>query len=103
MVNDFKFQGEELNRNGELYIQQHPNLNTKIVDGTSLAVAVVLNSIPQGTTQVLLRGNLTKTGYAVALALLQMNVQVHWLTIYTNPLLLFEMEELSINNALSSR
>ncbi|RWR97613.1 protein ECERIFERUM 1-like protein isoform X1 [Cinnamomum micranthum f. kanehirae] len=69
-------QGEELNRNGELYIQLHPNLNTKIVDGTSLAVAVVLNSIPQGTTQVLLRGNLTKTGYAVALALLQMNVQV---------------------------
>lgn len=97
LVHGFKFPCEEPNRYGMLYLQQHPNLKTRIVDGTSLAVAVVLNSFPQGTAQVLLRGNLTKTGYAVALALLQMNVQVYWLTMYTNSLLLFEMEELSLN------
>ncbi|XP_058094782.1 very-long-chain aldehyde decarbonylase GL1-5-like [Magnolia sinica] len=69
-------QGEELNRNGELYLQKHPKLKVKIVDGSSLAVAAVLNSIPQDTKQVLLRGNLTKTGYAVALALCQRDIQV---------------------------
>ncbi|KAJ8616207.1 hypothetical protein MRB53_035579 [Persea americana] len=69
-------QGEELNGNGELYLQKHPNLRVKIVDGTSLAVAVVLNSIPKDTAQVLMRGNLTKTGYAVAEALCQRRIQV---------------------------
>ncbi|RWR96549.1 protein ECERIFERUM 1-like protein isoform X1 [Cinnamomum micranthum f. kanehirae] len=69
-------QGEELNGNGVLYLQKHPNLRVKIVDGTSLAVAVVLNSIPKDTAQVLMRGNLTKTGYAVAEALCQRSIQV---------------------------
>ncbi|KAJ8616208.1 hypothetical protein MRB53_035580 [Persea americana] len=69
-------QGEELNRNGELYIQKHPNLRVKIVDGTSLVVGVVLNSIPKGTAQVVMRGKITKTGYAVAEALCQRRIQV---------------------------
>ncbi|OVA07674.1 Fatty acid hydroxylase [Macleaya cordata] len=68
--------GEELNGNGELYVQKHPNLNIRIVDGSTLAVAVVLNSIPQGTKEVLLRGNLSKVVYAVAEALCQRGVQV---------------------------
>uniref|UniRef100_A0A7N2LEJ4 Uncharacterized protein n=1 Tax=Quercus lobata TaxID=97700 RepID=A0A7N2LEJ4_QUELO len=53
-------QGEELNSYGGLYVRRHPQLKIKIVDGCSLAAAVVLNSIPKGTTQVLLRGKITK-------------------------------------------
>uniref|UniRef100_A0A5B6ZZ73 Protein ECERIFERUM 1-like n=1 Tax=Davidia involucrata TaxID=16924 RepID=A0A5B6ZZ73_DAVIN len=69
-------QGEELNRNGELYIRRRPQLKVKVVDGSSLAVAVVLNSIPKGTTQVLLRGHLSKVAYSIAFALCQMGIQV---------------------------
>ncbi|XP_059458020.1 very-long-chain aldehyde decarbonylase CER1-like [Corylus avellana] len=69
-------QGEELNKNGELYIQKNPQLRIKLVDGSSLAVAVVLNSIPKGTTQVFLRGNLTKVAYAIADALCERGIHV---------------------------
>ncbi|XVE99900.1 hypothetical protein REPUB_Repub03eG0240900 [Reevesia pubescens] len=69
-------QGEELNKYGGLYVHKHPQLKVKLVDGSSLAVAVLLNSLPKGTTQVLLRGNLTKVAYAVAFALCQKGIQV---------------------------
>ena len=69
-------QGEELNLYGKLYIHLNPKLKIKVVDGSSLAVAVVLNSIPKGTTQVLFRGNLTKVAYFIASALCQMDIQV---------------------------
>ncbi|KAF8413044.1 hypothetical protein HHK36_001018 [Tetracentron sinense] len=69
-------QEEELNGNGELYLQKHPNLKIRIVDGSTLAVAVVLNSIPNGTKQVLIRGKLSKIVYATAQALCQRGVQV---------------------------
>ncbi|KAI6702910.1 hypothetical protein NL676_012046 [Syzygium grande] len=70
-------QGEELNGNGELYIQKHRDLRTKLVDGSSLAVAVVLHSIPKGTSQVLLRGNLNMLAYAIAHALCARGIQVN--------------------------
>ncbi|KAK2986122.1 hypothetical protein RJ640_024621, partial [Escallonia rubra] len=70
--------GGELNRNGELYIRRHPGLKVKLVDGSSLVVAVVLNSIPRGTTQVALRGNLSKVAYHIAFALCQRGIQT-WL------------------------
>ncbi|KAB1222663.1 Protein ECERIFERUM 1 [Morella rubra] len=69
-------QGEELNRYGEVYVERNPKLNVKIVDGSSLAVAVVLNSIPKGTNQVVLRGKLTKVAYALAFTLCQRGVEV---------------------------
>ncbi|XP_057980179.1 very-long-chain aldehyde decarbonylase CER1-like isoform X1 [Malania oleifera] len=69
-------QGEELNRYGELYVRRHPKLQIKVVDGSSLAVAVVLNTIPKGTTQVLLRGNLSKIAYSIAFGLSQRGIQV---------------------------
>jgi len=71
-------QGEELNKNGERYIQKYPHLKIKLVDGSSLVVAVVLNSIPKGTTQVFLRGNLTKVAFAIADALCEMGIQVRF-------------------------
>ncbi|KAG6680067.1 hypothetical protein I3842_13G021400 [Carya illinoinensis] len=69
-------QGEELNRYGEVYIKKHPQLNVKVVDGSSLAVAVVLNSIPKGTTEVVLRGKLTKVAYTLAFTLCQKGIRV---------------------------
>ncbi|KAJ9168738.1 hypothetical protein P3X46_020231 [Hevea brasiliensis] len=69
-------QGKDLNRYGELYVHRHPNLKTTLVDGSSLAVAVVLSSIPKGTTEVLLRGMPNKVACAVALALCQKGIQV---------------------------
>ena len=69
-------QGEELNSYGSLYISKHPKLNVKLVDGSTLAVAVILHSIPKGTTQVLLRGKLTKVAHAIAFTLCQRGIEV---------------------------
>ncbi|KAK9118495.1 hypothetical protein Scep_016588 [Stephania cephalantha] len=70
-------QGQELNKNGALYTQKHPNMKLKVVDGSGLAVAAVLHSIPKGTRQVFLHGNLSnKMTYAIVKALLQDGVQV---------------------------
>ncbi|KAL6557352.1 Very-long-chain aldehyde decarbonylase cer1 [Orobanche minor] len=69
-------QEEGLNENGELFLRKHPKLKVKLVDGSSLAVAIVINSIPKGTTQVVLRGNLSKIAYSIALALCQGGIQV---------------------------
>ncbi|XP_060219089.1 very-long-chain aldehyde decarbonylase CER1-like isoform X2 [Lycium barbarum] len=69
-------QAKQLNSNGELYIRKNPQLKVKVVDGSSLAVAVVINSIPKGTSQVVLRGRLSKVAYSIALALCQGGIQV---------------------------
>ncbi|KAL1809180.1 hypothetical protein DCAR_0728722 [Daucus carota subsp. sativus] len=69
-------QGEEMNSNGELFIRRNPKLKVKLVDGSSLAVAVVLNSIPKGTTQVAIKGNLSKVSNSIAIALCRRGVQV---------------------------
>lgn len=68
-----------MNAYGKLYVKRYPQLKVKIVDGSSLAAAVVLNSIPKGTIQVLLRGELTKVAYAIAYALCQKGIQVNYL------------------------
>ncbi|KAH7576143.1 hypothetical protein JRO89_XS01G0003100 [Xanthoceras sorbifolium] len=72
----YSIQGEELNRNGEMYVKRNPKLKVKVVDGSSLTVAVVLNSIPPGTTQVVLRGKLSKVARAIAFGLCQRGIQV---------------------------
>ncbi|KAH0733722.1 hypothetical protein KY285_009429 [Solanum tuberosum] len=70
-------QEEKLNNNGEIYIRKHPELKVKVVDGSSLVVAVVLNSIPKGTSQVVLQARrLSKVANAIALALCQRGIQV---------------------------
>ncbi|XP_023757496.1 very-long-chain aldehyde decarbonylase CER1 isoform X1 [Lactuca sativa] len=69
-------QGEKLNRNGELFIRRNPRVNVKLVDGSSLVIAVVLNNIPRGTTQVVFRGNFNKVAAYLALTLCQKGIQV---------------------------
>ncbi|KAH0726262.1 hypothetical protein KY284_002127 [Solanum tuberosum] len=69
-------QAKQLNSNGELYLRRYPQLKVKVVDGSSLAVAVVLNSISKGTSQVVLRGRLSKVANSIALALCKGGIQV---------------------------
>lgn len=69
-------QADELNGSGGLYYRNNPKLQLKIVDGTSLAAAVVLNRIPQGTKNVLLVGKLTKMAYVLALTLCQKGIKI---------------------------
>lgn len=69
-------QDEDLNLHGEHYISRNPMLKMKVVDGSSLAIAVILNTIPKGTTQLLFRGKLSKVAYFTVLALCQKGIQV---------------------------
>lgn len=62
--------------NGEVYIRKHPELKVRVVDGSRLAAAVVINSVPKTTTNVVMTGNLTKVAYSIASALCQRGVQV---------------------------
>ncbi|XP_057807547.1 very-long-chain aldehyde decarbonylase CER1-like isoform X2 [Salvia miltiorrhiza] len=71
-------QSEELNRSGGIFIERYPKLKTKVVDGSSLAVAIVLNRIPKGTTEILFRGALSKLALAIVSALSHNGIQV-WL------------------------
>ncbi|PNX62436.1 protein WAX2, partial [Trifolium pratense] len=50
-------------------------MNIKVVDGSSLVVATVLNSIAKGTNEVLLRGKFNKIALAIVNALCSKNVQ----------------------------
>ncbi|CAL9148187.1 unnamed protein product, partial [Musa hybrid cultivar] len=70
-------QADELNGCGMLYVKRNPKLKVRIVDGTSLAVAVVLHSIPKGTQSVLLLvGNVSKMALSLCLALCKVDIQV---------------------------
>lgn len=69
-------QGDLLNRYGELYIKRYPQLKMKIVDGSSLVVAIVLNSIPKEENQVFLCGRLDKVSYAIVNALCERGTKV---------------------------
>ncbi|KAG0480502.1 hypothetical protein HPP92_011360 [Vanilla planifolia] len=69
-------QANELNGHGKLYLCKHPKLKVRIVDGSSLAAAVILNTIPQDIKQILFKGRLTKVAYAVIQGLCCKGVKV---------------------------
>ncbi|KAF6994538.1 hypothetical protein CFC21_011214 [Triticum aestivum] len=69
-------QAHSLNGSGELYLQKYPKWGVRLVDGTSLAAAVVIHTIPQGTNQVILAGKISKVARSVAAALCKKNVKV---------------------------
>ncbi|XP_057458476.1 very-long-chain aldehyde decarbonylase CER1-like isoform X1 [Lotus japonicus] len=69
-------QGDLLNKYGELYMKSYPQLKIKIVDGSSLAVAIVLNNIPKDASQVLFCGKLNKVSYAIANALCERGTKI---------------------------
>lgn len=70
------FQAKQLNGGGELYLEKYPKLKVKIVDGSSLASAIVLNNIPKGTEEVFLCGQLSKVACAAACTLGKNGVKV---------------------------
>ncbi|KAI4967495.1 hypothetical protein ZWY2020_025783, partial [Hordeum vulgare] len=55
---------------------KYPKCRVRLVDGTSLAAAVVTNSIPHGTDQIVLAGSISKVARAVAAALCRKNVKI---------------------------
>ncbi|KAK4761180.1 hypothetical protein SAY87_006073 [Trapa incisa] len=69
-------QAKKLNGYGELYVKRHKKLRLKLVDGSSLAAAIVVKSIPKGTTRVMLCGNLNKVAFAIANALCRIGIQL---------------------------
>ncbi|KAL6633964.1 hypothetical protein ACP70R_026635 [Stipagrostis hirtigluma subsp. patula] len=69
-------QAKELNGGGELFRQKHPKLRVRLVDGSGLATAVVLKSIPQDAKQVFLHAGPSKIACAIASALCGRGVQV---------------------------
>ncbi|KAM7275992.1 hypothetical protein ACFE04_017858 [Oxalis oulophora] len=69
-------QSEELNKYGELYVERNPKLNIKVVDGSSLATAIVINTIPKGTSRILFRGQVNKIAFAIVEALAQTGIKV---------------------------
>ncbi|KAL0547965.1 hypothetical protein IC582_012404 [Cucumis melo] len=69
-------QGDELNKHGAIYVERNPKLKVRVVDGNSLAVAVVLNNIPKFATQVLLIGKVTKLACAIYHSLSKRGIQI---------------------------
>jgi aldehyde decarbonylase len=69
-------QKQELNSHCEFYIRRFPRLKIKVVDGSSLAAAIVVNNIPNGTNEVLLRGKFDKVALAIVNALCKKNIKV---------------------------
>ncbi|XP_038881235.1 very-long-chain aldehyde decarbonylase CER1-like isoform X2 [Benincasa hispida] len=69
-------QREELNNYGEVYIQRNLKLKVRVVDGSSLAVAIVVNNIPKFATQVLLTGKITKLAFALYHSLSKKGIQI---------------------------
>lgn len=59
-----------------LYVKRNPMLRAKIVDGTILAAAVVLNSIPKKAGSVIVVGKLSKVALSLCLALSKKGVKV---------------------------
>ncbi|KAG9440239.1 hypothetical protein H6P81_020404 [Aristolochia fimbriata] len=86
----------ELNANGKLFLLKNPQLKVRLVDGNALAVAVVLNSIPQGTESVvmIMRGDLSKATSAIALVLCKRGIKVATVS---------EQEDLELKRELPSK
>uniref|UniRef100_M8ATD4 aldehyde oxygenase (deformylating) n=1 Tax=Aegilops tauschii TaxID=37682 RepID=M8ATD4_AEGTA len=72
----YNFQERQLNGSGELFTQKYPKLRVRLVDGSGLATAVVLKSIPLDTKRVFLCGGGSKVAHATATALCERGVQV---------------------------
>ena len=72
----FWAQAKQLNGGGELFRQKYSKLRVRLVDGSGLATAVVLKSIPHDAKQVFLHAGPSKIACATAFALCERGVQV---------------------------
>lgn len=78
---DLLNKNEDLNESGKLFVKRHENLRIRIVDGSTLAAAFILNSIPEKeTTEVLLiSGGASKLESGIARVLCERGVRVQLL------------------------
>nr|CAB3447260.1 unnamed protein product [Digitaria exilis] len=72
----YNFQAKQLNGGGELFRQKYPKLRVRLVDGSGLATAVVLKSIPRDANQVFLHAGPSKIACTAASALCEKGVKV---------------------------
>ncbi|KAH9315167.1 hypothetical protein KI387_023794, partial [Taxus chinensis] len=72
-------QSEDLNGGGELFLKRHRDLKIRIVDGSTLAAAVVLNSVPLWAREAFICGGESKLGCAIICLLSQrgLTIQLH--------------------------
>lgn len=71
---------EDLNGGGKLFLKRHEDLKIRIVDGSTLAAACVLNSIPEKESEVLVTyGGVSKLGCGIAKVLCERGVKVQLL------------------------
>ncbi|KAH6836349.1 Fatty acid hydroxylase superfamily [Perilla frutescens var. hirtella] len=71
-----KWQKEGVKSSIEEAILEADKVGAKVADGSSLAVGIVLNSIPKGTAQVMFRGALSNLALAIVSALCHRGIQV---------------------------
>ncbi|XP_024524953.1 protein ECERIFERUM 1 [Selaginella moellendorffii] len=57
---------EHLNASGALFLKNHPDLSIKVVDGSTLTSAIVLDKLPKDASEVFLVGAEHKVGRAIA-------------------------------------
>jgi len=69
-------QNEALNGGGTLFVNKHPDLRVRVVHGNTLTAAVILNEIPEGTSEVFMTGATSKLGRAIALYLCRKKIRV---------------------------
>ncbi|KAK1630926.1 hypothetical protein QYE76_005241 [Lolium multiflorum] len=74
---------EALNGGGTLFVNKHPDLRVRVVHGNTLTAAVILNEIPNGTTEVFMTGATSKLGRAIALYLCKKRIRVMMMTLST--------------------
>ncbi|CAM0951451.1 unnamed protein product [Alopecurus aequalis] len=72
---------EALNGGGTLFVNKHPDLRVRVVHGNTLTAAVILNEIPEGTTEVFMTGATSKLGRAIALYLCRKRIRVMMMTL----------------------
>eukprot|EP00253_Pinus_taeda_P019193 PITA_19193 len=72
---------EDLNRSGKQFVKQHENLRIRIVDGSTLAAAFILNSIPEKETSevLIISGGACKLESGIARVLCERGVSVQLL------------------------
>ncbi|KAG8050149.1 hypothetical protein GUJ93_ZPchr0009g1013 [Zizania palustris] len=74
---------EALNGGGTLFVNKHPGLRVRVVHGNTLTAAVILNEIPEGTSEVFMTGATSKLGRVIALYLCRKKIRVMMMTMST--------------------
>ncbi|CAJ1967416.1 unnamed protein product [Cylindrotheca closterium] len=71
---------EALNGGGKLFVDNNPDLTTRVVHGNTLTAAAILKKIPPNVEEVFVTGATSKLGRAISLYLAERGVKVTMLT-----------------------